>query len=82
MIDIDSFSIFMMRLKNLESAYLLKSDFLKMLKAFKAPKLDEELMKQYIEACPDENNYKQLDVHLMAKHYLNRHPYPAVELLQ
>lgn len=70
----------MMRLKNLKSAYLLKLDFLKLLKAFKASKLDEELISQYIEACTDEN--KRLDVHLMANHYLNRHPRPNVELSQ
>jgi hypothetical protein len=62
----------MFQLKNLESPYLDKSDFVNKLKVFKA-KLDDKLIEQYITACTDENN--RLNVHLMANHYLHRHPY-------
>lgn len=78
MIDITSSSFFMMQLKNLESAYLSKSDFLNMMQKFKASKLDDELISQYIEAITDE--HKRLNVHMMASHYLNRHPYATAQL--
>lgn len=67
----------MNQLMNLQSAYLPKPDFLKKLKLFKV-QLDEELTEAYTEACTDE--YKRLDVHLMAYHYLNRHPYTTIKL--
>lgn len=69
----------MLRLKNLESAYLPKSEFLKMLKGFKA-KLDDGLVEQYISACVDEQ--RRVDVHFMANHYLNRHPYMPHQISQ
>lgn len=62
----------MTMLKSLESAYLQKSDFTKRLHDFKAV-LDNALIEQYIETCTNEQ--KRLDVHLMANHFLNRHPY-------
>lgn len=62
----------MLQLKNLKESYLPKSDFLIMLSSFKA-KVNDELIQQYITACTDTN--KMLNVHLMANHYLNRHPY-------
>lgn len=67
-------SEFMKQLKDLEDAYLPKSDFYKLLKRFKA-KYHEDLMEHYIDACSvNVVGQKQLDVHLMANHYLNRHP--------
>ena len=65
------YSVFMLQLKNLKNPYLQKSDFSVMLNIFKA-KLNEELIHQYISACTDN---KMLNVHLMANHYLNRHPF-------
>lgn len=62
----------MLQLKNLENPYLPESDFIDKLKKFKA-KLNDDLIHEYITACTDVNN--QLNVHLMANHYLNRHPY-------
>lgn len=69
----------MTQLKKLENAYLPKSELLTMLTAFKA-KLDDGLIAQYMSACVDEQN--RLDVHLMANHYLNRHPYTPPHVLR
>ena len=68
------FSVFMTKLKNLEDSYMHKADFLSLLKSFNA-KLDVELVDQYIDECTVNIDGKQLmNVHLMANHYLNRHP--------
>jgi len=68
------FSVFMTKLKNLENSYMHKDDFLNLLKSFKA-KLDVMLIDQYIQECTVNIDGKPLtNVHLMANHYLNRHP--------
>ena len=64
----------MTKLKNLENSYMHKDDFLNLLKSFKA-KLDDVLVDQYIQECTVNIDGKPLmNVHLMANHYLNRHP--------
>lgn len=65
----------MFHLKSLESPFLPKTDFFKKLKLFKA-KLDDQLLEQYIAAFTD--GQKQLNVHQMSNHYLNRHPFTPV----
>lgn len=78
--DLNTCRAFMIQLKNLPSAYLSKSDLLNMLKVFKA-KLNDDLIEQYIGACIVQiDGQKKLDVHLMANHYLNRHPITSTEL--
>lgn len=67
----------MNQLKNLQSAYLPKPELIKKLNLFKVH-LDEELIDAYTEACSDE--HKRIDVHFMANHYLNRHPYTTLKL--
>lgn len=67
----------MVQLQGLEDAYLSKSDFLKMLKKFKA-RSDEDLIEAYVDACSVKvSGELRLDVHLMANHYLRRHPKPS-----
>lgn len=69
-----TFSVFMTKLKNLENSYMNKADFLSLLKTFKA-NLDDALVDQYIQECTVNIDGKPLmNVHLMANHYLNRHP--------
>lgn len=64
----------MTKLKNLEHSYMPKADFLQLLNSFKVT-LDVELVNQYTEACTMNVDGKRLmNVHLMANHYLNRHP--------
>ncbi|CAG9806643.1 unnamed protein product [Chironomus riparius] len=67
-------SDFMTNLRNLENSYMNKADFLSLLKTFNA-KLDDILIDQYIQECTVNIDGKPLmNVHLMANHYLNRHP--------
>jgi hypothetical protein len=68
----------MLKLKNLETAHMPKNDFLKLLSDFNA-RLDTNLIDEYIEASSVvANGKKHLNVHLMAVHYLNRHPFAKV----
>lgn len=65
----------MMRLQKLETSYLPKSDVLYMLKIFKA-KSSDALMEQYMsEFVVQLGQQKKIDIHRLASHYLNRHPY-------
>ena len=53
---------------------MLKAEFLEALEEFKA-NLDSDIVNSYIEAClVDVDGKKRINVHLMANHYLQRHP--------
>ncbi|KAG5670876.1 hypothetical protein PVAND_001108 [Polypedilum vanderplanki] len=64
--------VFMIKLRNLESRFILKADLIKLFNAFNA-KLDTKLVEQYIEACRANDRLPIIDAHMMANHYLNRH---------
>ncbi|CRK90253.1 CLUMA_CG003964, isoform A [Clunio marinus] len=69
------FGAFMRGLLNLPSSYLEKLEFLDMIEKSKM-KHDVVLIDQYCDECSVLfNGRKTVDVHLMANHYLSRHPY-------
>jgi hypothetical protein len=64
----------MRKLRDHPSGFMLKAEFLAMLKEFN-PLLDSDLIESYIGASVVQvEGKKRLDIHLMANHYLNRHP--------
>lgn len=53
---------------------MLRAEFLEVLAEFNAS-LDSDVVNSYIEAClVDVDGKKRINVHLMANHYLHRHP--------
>lgn len=64
----------MLKLKSHPSNYMLRAEFLEVLAEFNAS-LDSDVVNLYIEAClVDVDGKKRINVHLMANHYLHRHP--------
>lgn len=64
----------MLKLKEHPNRFMLKSEFQAALNEFKAL-LDSDLVSSYIEASlVHVDGKKRIDIHLMANHYLNRHP--------
>lgn len=65
----------MMQLKRHESVFMARPSLQKLLKGFKA-KTNESLMERYFDEfkVPDDGQ-KRVNIHLMADHYLHRHPY-------
>lgn len=60
---------------------LTRPDLQKMMKGFKA-KTNESLMEKYFDAfnVPSDGQ-KRVNIHQMADHYLNRHPYTTPHII-